>query len=118
MIFILWAIFFLFHSNDTNGLVGSHIYVYGALRLFFAILAYYYRVVGKYPLETRASCSYSLEFLKRFEQYRFLDFINQGGVRAGLFLDLGSGDLNGVSCRNFDRFLKVLSRMIIPSKAG
>jgi hypothetical protein len=64
MIFILWAIFFLFHSNDTNGLVGSHIYVYGALRLFFAILAYYYRVVGKYPLETRASCSYSLEFLK------------------------------------------------------
>lgn len=76
--------------------MGSHIYVYGALRLIFAILAYYYRVVGKYPLETRASCSYSLEFLKGFEQYRFLDFINQGGVRAALFLDLSSGDLNRV----------------------
>jgi hypothetical protein len=88
--------FLSFNSNDTNGLVGSHIYVYGALRLIFAILAYYYRVVGKYPLETRASCSYSLEFLKWFEQYRFLDFINQGGVRAALFLDLSSGDLNRV----------------------
>jgi hypothetical protein len=101
------AIFFLFNSNDTNGLVGSNIYAYGALRLIFAILAYYYGVVGKYPLETRASCSYSLEFLKWFGLYRFLDFINQGGVRAGLFLDLGSSDLNGVLWRNFDRFLKV-----------
>jgi hypothetical protein len=49
-IFIIWDLFFLSNSNDTNGLVEPHIYVYGALRLIFAISAYYYGVVLGIPL--------------------------------------------------------------------